>query len=77
MKFEDFQTFIERERPRVLPGILVAQVKPAPWVLRAGHGKEARIRMVVVGEHRYEREPGSNEWYRVDRSEFDVLDEVA
>jgi hypothetical protein len=46
-------------------------------VLRAGHGKEARIRMVVAGEHRYEREPGSNEWYRVDRSEFDVLDEVA
>jgi hypothetical protein len=77
MRFDDFCALVERDRPEVLSGSLVAQVKPTPWVLRAGHGQEARIRMVIAGEHRYEREPGNNEWHRVERSEFDVLDEAA
>lgn len=77
MTFDSFKSMIERDRPEVLPVGLVAKVKPPPWVLRAGHGKQARIRMVIAGEHRYEREPGGDVWRRVERSEFDVLDDAA
>ena len=77
MTFENFKAMIECDRPEALPVGLVAQVKPTPWVLRAGHGKDARIRMVIAGEHRYEREPGGDVWRRVERSEFDVLDDAA
>jgi len=70
---------IEEERPTDLSVGLVASVKPAPWILRAGHGKEARIRMVIAGEHRYERSQGDEVWTRVEgpASEFDVLDDAA
>ncbi|HKI85457.1 MAG TPA: hypothetical protein VKA53_01805 [Thermoanaerobaculia bacterium] len=77
MTFEQFKEMIERDRPAVLPVGAVAKVKPAPWILRAGHGKQARIRMVIAGAHRYEREPGGDVWRRVERSEFDVLNDAA
>ena len=79
MTFDDFQEMIEREEPATLPVVLVAKVKPAPWILRAGHGREARIRMIIAGKHRYEREPGADEWCRVEgrSSDFDLLDDVA
>lgn len=77
MTFERFKEMIERDSPAVLPVGVVAQVKPTPWVLRAGHGKQTRIRMVIGGEHRYEREPGGDVWRRVERSEFDVLNDAA
>lgn len=77
MTFDEFKTMVECDRPNKLPVALVAKVKPVPWVQRAGHGKDARIRMVIAGEHRYEREPGGDVWRRVERSDFDVLDDAA
>jgi hypothetical protein len=58
MNFEDFQEWIEREQPSEVSPALVPKVRPVPWVLRAGHGKDARIRMVIGGKHRYERSQG-------------------
>ena len=67
---------LDRERPATLSGTFVAKVKPNPWVLRAGHGKGARIRMVIVGRHRYERSQGEATWRRVeDRSDLSDLSE--
>jgi hypothetical protein len=79
MRFDEFKTMIERDRPASLHVGLVAKVKPAPWILRAGHGNEARIRMIVAGEHRYERSQGDDEWTRVEQrgTEFDLLDDGA
>jgi hypothetical protein len=79
MHFAEFREMIEREKPATLPVGLVAKVRPVPWILRAGHGKEARIRMIVAGGHRYERSQGDEVWTRADESasEFDVLDDAA
>jgi hypothetical protein len=79
VKFAEFREMIERDRPATLSVGLVAKVKPAPWVLRAGHGKSARIRMLIAGEHRYERSQGDAVWIRVDGtgSDFDLLDDAA
>ena len=76
MRFENFQEMIERERPAEVSSALVAKVRPKPWVLRAGHGKDARIRMVIGGKHRYERSQGETSWRRVEvpASDIDVLD---
>lgn len=76
MNFEDFQEWIEREQPSEVSPALVAKVRPVPWVLRAGHGKDARIRMVIGGKHRYERSQGEAIWRRVEvpASDIDVLD---
>jgi hypothetical protein len=48
---------IERERPATLKASDLVPVIPKPWVLRAGSGTSARIRM-LVGDIRYERQPG-------------------
>ena len=73
-KLDEFVEMVERHRPETLEASFVHSVEPNPWVLRAGHGTEARIRM-QVGQVRYERQPGSTTWYRSDvRSDFDVLD---
>lgn len=78
MTFDEFTEMLDRDKPQTLPSGLVSKVRPVPWILRAGHGKEARIRMTINdGEHRYEREPGNPNWHRVERSEFDVLDDAA
>jgi hypothetical protein len=47
-------------------------VHPKPWVLRAGSGNDARIRM-QLGSVRCEREQGESTWHlaRVG-SDFDV-----
>ena len=63
---------LDRERPAKLTGTLVAQVKPNPWVHRAGHGRNTRIR--IDGRHRYERNKGEAIWTRVeDRSDLSDL----
>lgn len=77
MRLSEFVEWLDRERPLVLEASLVASVRPVPWVLRAGHGGDARIRM-VVGEqrHRYVREQGETVWRRVEgvaSADFDVL----
>jgi hypothetical protein len=78
MTFEEFTEMLDREKPATISSGLVSRVHPVPWILRAGHGNEARIRMTINGgEHRYEREPGEAQWHRVERSEFDVLDDAA
>jgi hypothetical protein len=74
VRLDEFVEMVERNRPDTLEASVVHGVKPNPWVLRAGHGTEARIRM-QVGNVRYERQPGSTIWYRSDvRSDLDVLD---
>jgi hypothetical protein len=79
MNFTDFEKMIEDERPATLPVSLVAKVRPVPWVLRAGHGKDARIRMIVAGRHRYERSQGDEVWTRTSAEgiSFDLLDDAA
>lgn len=79
MRFEEFKAWLDEERPPTLTAGQVAQVHPRPWVLRAGHGNEARIRMIIEGEHRYERAHGESTWVRVEgrQAEFDVLDDAA
>jgi len=79
MKLTEFHEMVERDRPATLDASLIAKVKPNPWVLRAGQGKDARIRIVVNRELRYERSQGESVWRRVDgaQSDFDVLDDVA
>ena len=74
MTLEDFIERIERDRPETITAADLTHVHPAPWVNRAGHGYDARIRMTLAGV-RYEREQGESIWHRVDsRSDFDVLD---
>jgi hypothetical protein len=79
MDFAEFEEMIENEKPATLPVGLVGKVRPVPWVLRAGHGKDARIRMIVAGKHRYERSQGDEVWTRTDAEgiSFDLLDDVA
>jgi hypothetical protein len=77
MTLDEFIATVEREQPETLSAAFVASVQPQPWVNRAGHGKDARIRMTPGGVH-YERHPDSPTWYRSDtRSDFDVLDLVS
>jgi hypothetical protein len=74
MKLDEFIQKIERERPDRLTAADLAHVTPNPWVYRAGHGKEARIRM-KLGTMRYEREQGESVWRRAGDGDFDVLDD--
>jgi len=62
MTLEEFIEKVSRERPAVLTLGDLAPVRPKPWVLRAGNGTEARIRM-LVGDVRYEREQGEEIWH--------------
>ena len=75
---DEFVPWAQRERPATLSASEVAGVRPNPWVLRAGSGKDARIRM-SLGMVRYERAPGDAVWNRVDgnTSDFDVMDDGA
>jgi hypothetical protein len=74
MRLEEFIETVKQERPATLTASDMADVRPQPWVNRAGSGKDARIRM-TLGGLRYERHQGEAVWRRVDRtSDFDVLD---
>lgn len=79
MTLEEFNQYVERKRPETLDAAFIAKVKPNPWVLRAGHGQEARIRIIAAGKYCYERQPGDAVWRRVQSpaTEFDLLDETA
>ena len=67
VRLEVFIEWINRELPDQLDGSFVAKVWPNPWILRAGHGKDARIRMILGPErHRYERRPGDTIWRRME-----------
>jgi hypothetical protein len=72
MTLDEFIRKIESAPPDELTFADLRPVRPKPWVLRAGSGKEARIRM-LVGSVRYERKQGEATWRlaRV-RSDFDV-----
>jgi len=75
MTLDEFVQKIEDDPPPILTLSDLAKVRPKPWVLRAGPGKDARIRM-LVGSVRYEREQGEHIWHRSDlfRSDLDTLD---
>jgi hypothetical protein len=79
VRFSEFEEMLDREEPETLPVGLIAKVRPVPWILRAGHGKDARIRMIVGGSHRYERSQGEEVWTRTSDSagDFDILDDAA
>lgn len=71
---DEFIARVARARPETLKASDFTSVYPKPWVLRAGSGKAARIRM-QLGDLRYEREPGEAIWYLTDSSsDFDVED---
>lgn len=61
MTLDEFIRSIERDPPDTLTFSDIAHVRPRPWVLRAGNGKDARIRM-LLGSVRYERQPGDGTW---------------
>ena len=72
MRLAEFIEKIERDPPEALNLSDLSNVHPKPWVLRAGSGADARIRM-IVGNVRYVREQGETVWHRADlRSELDT-----
>jgi hypothetical protein len=72
LRLAEFIERIERERPDMIHLSDLANVHPKPWVLRAGSGGDARIRM-LVGNVRYEREQGETVWHLAAvRSDFDT-----
>jgi hypothetical protein len=62
MTLEDFIRKIESAPPEELTMADLRPVRPKPWFLRAGSGKDARIRM-LLGSVRYEREPAESTWH--------------
>jgi hypothetical protein len=77
LTLEEFVRTVERDRPATLSAGEVARVRPNPWVLRAGNGKDARIRM-QLGDVRYERAQGESTWHLVHAtSDFEILDDAA
>jgi hypothetical protein len=73
---EEFIAQIGRERPMTLKASDLDWVTPKPWVLRAGSGKSARIRM-LIGDVRYERQPGEAVWHLAQHSSDLDIEDVA
>jgi hypothetical protein len=74
ISLEAFIAQIGRDRPLTLNASDLSSVTPQPWVLRAGSGKSARIRM-LLGAVRYERQPGEAVWHLAQySSDLDVED---